>query len=161
MDREVLEKWEHFYRTVCSVRTDFKDLEKASLESLPSPSGRLLIVPKGIAINHLFLVCQHHFRGAERDLRDFNSITSARRPYENYVIHFNGNATVDEKRKARYLDLTLEERLILELKHYSEYGAHFDVRYANLCLGSRYPDGKVPTVLVYDGKLYVGVPVPL
>ena len=42
--------------------------------------------------------------------------------------------------------MTLLERLILEVKYFTETGKHLDVKGVTLCTGSRNSDGNVPYV---------------
>lgn len=72
-----------------------------------------------------------------------------------YAVWVRGCVQVDEKLKNFFaktlkeqniFGITIEERILLELKHFQETGNHLDTNVLNLCSGSRDADGDVPYV---------------
>jgi len=72
-----------------------------------------------------------------------------------YAVWFQNTVEADENLKnlSAYIlkdknipGITLEERLLMELKYFKETGKHLDINNITLCAGSRYSDGGVPGV---------------
>lgn len=67
------------------------------------------------------------------------------------------NKSADDLEKEGVQGITLRERLLMEIKHFTETGQHLDVENVTLCSGSRYSGGLVPSVNWGAGyrRLYV------
>ena len=65
------------------------------------------------------------------------------------------NMSANDLKEKKIAGLTLRERLIYELAYFKETGNHLDVVNITLCSGSRDPDGGVPCVYWYYGRLCV------
>ncbi len=158
MEESILNEWEAFYRVVFGLRIDLSsfDVFEAFI-----PSRKIIVVAKDLTADSLFLACQHHF-GAARYGKDFSSITSSRRAYANYMVEFDDEKTpIDATRQLRYVPLTVEERLVLELWHYRTHGTFYDPHFTHLCEGSRYPDKTYPGVFVDRERKELSVGFPL
>lgn len=59
----------------------------------------------------------------------------------------NANQSADDRKAANAKDITLLERLLLELGYFLATGQHLDIQNTTLCAGSRDSDGGVPGVL--------------
>ena len=70
----------------------------------------------------------------------------------------NANQSANDRKKKKAKDITLLERLLLELGYFLATGNHLDVENVTLCSGSRDSDGCVPDVdwRADDGRLWVG-----
>ncbi len=122
----------------------------------------MIVIPKGITLDNLFFVCKRHLSCTVLG-KNLDTLRSVHRACADYIVWLDEDGFIDFRRGVRYMPLTFEERLILELKHYGEEGNFYDRKYTNLCLGSRFPDGDLPSVFVDNtrGELCVGMPVPL
>ncbi|MBU1159674.1 hypothetical protein KKD04_00640, partial [Patescibacteria group bacterium] len=56
------------------------------------------------------------------------------------------NLSANQLKEQNIPGITLEERLIYEIKFFKETGKHLDIQNITLCAGSRYVDGDVPYV---------------
>jgi len=73
----------------------------------------------------------------------------------------NKNLSADAIAKQKTKDITLLERLMLELwYHWKTGGGHLDLVNVTLCAGSRRSDGKVPGVCWNNSGLDVGYCAP-
>ena len=61
----------------------------------------------------------------------------------------NKNQSANDRKKQECQDITLLERLFLELVYFLINGEHLDIKSYTLCSGSRYRDGYVPFVNFY------------
>jgi hypothetical protein len=58
----------------------------------------------------------------------------------------NANQSANQRKKKKCTDITLLERLLLELVYFLMTGEHLDTNFWTLCAGSRHSDGFVPHV---------------
>lgn len=118
---------------------------------------RLIVVPKGLTLNRIIEVCREKFENVWTYSDNLNeSVTeNDRTNTETYAIWVRERVEADEELKnlsANQLKeqevpgVTLMERLLHELKYFSETRQHLDVANVTLCSGSRYSDGDVPHV---------------
>lgn len=157
-----LADWETFYREEFGITIDLSEL---IIPSKQEGFNRLVVVAKGgITPNRLFEACKSCFP-SWRYRDDLNVITSTTLQ-ETYAVWFRDRVEADEEMKnksandiaaERITGITLEERLLMELKCFKETGQHLDLENITLCTGSRYPDGCVPSVYWYgmDGRMSV------
>lgn len=69
----------------------------------------------------------------------------------------NADQSANQRRKKGCKDITLLERLLLELAHFLATKRHLDIDNVTLCSGSRYSDGGVPRVRFHSGTREVRV----
>ncbi|MBI2033910.1 MAG: hypothetical protein HYT13_02315 [Candidatus Liptonbacteria bacterium] len=111
----------------------------------------------------LFLKKQNPFAGVNELTADWE-VTSDRKADKDYCIWVRDRVEADEELKNKSANdlkrenipgITLEERLLYELKFFDETGKHLDVQKITLCAGSRTPYGSVPSVYWHDGEVSV------
>jgi hypothetical protein len=150
-----VEDWKVFYRDMFDIDTDFKNIK---IPPHQQDFDRLIIVTKGMNPDRLYHKCRENFFGWTYTDKGLNEIVSSDRTSKdcNYAVWFRDtveadedlqNISADELKQRGISGITLEERLLFELKYYSETGWHLDSGTTfTLCSGSRYVDGYVPTV---------------
>jgi hypothetical protein len=83
-----------------------------------------------------------------------------------YTVSFRCNVEADEEfknlsanqlKEQNHKGITLLERLLLELAYFMATGKHLDVQNVTLCSGSRYRNGRVPSVRFFSGSRGVDV----
>nr|HPN96882.1 hypothetical protein [Candidatus Moranbacteria bacterium] len=151
----VLFDWQNFYREVFGIETDsFSDLViPAKLEGF----DRLLIIAEGMTPQKLYSKCVEMFPSWKWTDRDLDEIVTSDRTAKNgaYAVWVRERVEADEELKNLSANqfkergvpgITLEERLIYELKYFKETGEHLDINNVTLCAGSRCGGGHVPFV---------------
>ena len=102
---------------------------------------------------YLFEECKKLFPIWIYDESQLDKITSKRNG--NYTIYFkknieadqeNANMSANDLKKRGKQEITLEERLLMEIQYFKETGKHLDINNITLCAGSRYSDGYIPYV---------------
>jgi hypothetical protein len=164
--RSLIAGWEQFYKEVFDLEVDFSRLQ---IPEHQKDFDRLIIVAQGMTLQHLFGKCKELFPFRDRIDKDnnLNMITSERTANNGpYAVWFRDRVDADKELKnfsANKLKeksipgITLEERLLYELKYFNETGEHLDVWTGTLCSGSRnLLLGFVPHVDFHGGKVYVG-----
>ena len=126
-----------------------------------------IVRPKGISVNLVWDVCKKRFKCWQYDGFDLESLlreSERGEMKETSVRFFRTCVEADEETKnrsvndiARLRGITLLERLIMELKYFSETGEHLDIESWTLCSGSRFSDGSVPCVFYAPPSGSVGV----
>ena len=160
----ILTDWSAFYRNEFGLTVDL-----SSVVIPPHQSGfdRVLVIPRGLTINQVIAAMRKHFsvylytNDLDRDVP-----TNERDPKTGaYAIRVRDRVEADEELKdlsanqvkqMGFATLTLLDRLVYELKYYSETKSHLDIGNITLCSGSRYSDGNVPGVDWHVSRLYVG-----
>lgn len=158
---EIFLKWKTFYKELFGIECDFANLV---VPKRKKGFDRLIVVAKGMTPNRLFGKMKECFP-SWRHTDNLDTIVSDRRADRDYAIWVRDRVEADEELKnlsandLRAKDIpgiTLEERLLYELKFFKETGKHLDVVNVTLCTGSRDPDGGVPSVLLScDGRVDV------
>lgn len=160
---DILLDWEHFYLKHFQKTYDFASL---AVPVCPGSEWRLLVVV-GLALEQLYVKCKELFPCWRWTDNDFDKIvTKNERDAKNsaYAIWVKSDVEADENLKNLSANdiktqgmstETLAERLVHELKFFTETGKHLDVTNITLCAGSRYDDGVVPFVHWYDRKMHV------
>lgn len=159
-----LRGWEKFYRKRFGLMIDFSGVR---IPEKQEGFDRLIMVAKGLTPNQAFDACKKNFPAwryidnldkATKDLNDREPRT------ESYAIWVRDRIEADEKLKkfsANELKekgipgITLLERLVYELKYWSETGQHLDIQNWTLCSGSRNSDGSIPSVRWRGSRLGV------
>ena len=153
---EAREDWQKFYKTHFNWDVDFSTL---ILPPCPGEGWRLILVAKGMTMNKAFDRCKALFKSWRyNDNLDKAIPTNVRTANQHYAVwvrtgaepdaEFLGKSTnqVDPTMK---LGMTLLERIILEIKYFSETGSHLDIKGVTFCSGSRDSDGNVPSARWY------------
>lgn len=157
--------WGLFYRDVFGLGL--------SLSGLVIPAhqpgfDRLLVIAQGMTPQRLFNKCTELFNGKTRKYTDRNLdeiITSDRTAINGHYAVWvrdrqeadeeNKNLSADQLKERGTVEITLEERMLYELKFFKETGDHLDKKNLTLCAGSRYPDGRVPSAYWDGGRFGV------
>ncbi|MDD5749449.1 MAG: hypothetical protein PHO91_01520 [Patescibacteria group bacterium] len=161
---DIQSEWQEFYRKYFRISVDFSDV---SIPADPGGFDRVIFIPKGLKLNDVLRAIRKQFPAwsYEEDL-DKDVIENIRKSDRNYAILIRERVEADEELKnisANQLKqqgvnaITLLERLVLELKYWSETGQHLDVSNITLCAGSRSRFGSVPNVdwSADCGKLHI------
>jgi len=159
--------WQNFYEDVFDIQVDFSDLQ---IPEEQKGFDRLIIVANGMTPQRLYDRCKASFACWKWTDKSLDGVAeSERTAEENYAIWIRNRVEADEELKSKSADMlksegvpgiTLEERLVYELKYFRETGKHLDVRNVTLCAGSRYSDGGVPRVRWFGGSLEVSWCLP-
>ena len=150
---DLIQDWQNFYHSLGINR----DLSGIRIPDDPGGFDRVIIMAQGITPQAVFDLCQKEFKcwkWTDENLDEV--ITSDRTTKDNaYAIKVRNVVEADEEFKnlsANQLKeqsipgITLEERLIYEIKFFKETGKHLDIKNVTLCSGSRWDDGHVPRV---------------
>ncbi len=147
----VTRDWERFYLNIFG---ETKSFSKLVIPARQSGFDRLIIVAAGTMSNRLFAKCKEKF-GAWRWTEDLDTVVSDRKADKDYAIWIRDRVEADQElknlsanilRERCVVGITLEERLIYELKYFSETAKHLDINNITLCSGSLYSGGGVPGV---------------
>jgi hypothetical protein len=161
----IVSPWISFYRDVFGIRTVFPGIK---IPEKRDGFDRLLIIAEGMTSQKLYDKCAELFPLWKWIDRDLDEIVTSNRTAKNgaYAVWVRDRVEADEELKnlsANQLKergvsgITLEERLIYELKYFNETGKHLDINNVTLCAGSRCRDGIVPDVGFDSGARGVGV----
>ena len=151
--------WQRFYKEVFDLEVDFSDIV------IPLKPGeilwRLIIIPKGLTLNVVVMAMKKKFK-VEIFANDLDKavLQNSRNPDENYAIWVRDGIGPDQEYLERpvskvdkegKIGMTLLERLVFELKHFSEKSGHLDTEGRTHCAGSR-TDGLIPAVYWSSGR---------
>ena len=157
--------WERFYHDLFGLEID--------LSTLMVPMKRegfelLIVMAEGITLQGLYDKCSELFPCLSYPHHDdLKGVLSNRSGYNGtYAVWVRDAVEADEKleylptnqlERRRVHGITLEERLLMELKFFKETGCHLDVMGTTFCVGSRYFDNTIPVVKwsLRDRKLYI------
>ena len=150
---DLIQDWQNFYHDLGI------DCELSNIHIPEDPGGfkRVLIMVPEITSQTAFDLCQKDFKCWKWTEKNLDEIVISYRNAKNspYVIRIRDRVEADEELKNLSADqlkeqkipgITLEERLIYELKYFKETGKHLDIENWTLCASSRYSDGSVPFV---------------
>jgi hypothetical protein len=151
---ELKKNWQDFYRDLFKIEADFSKLK---IPEHQADFDRLIIVAQGMSPDRLYHKCRELFLGWKSTNKELDEVVQSERSSQEspYAVWFRDTIKADEDLKnlsAKDLKtqgipgITLEERLIYELKYYTETSGHLDPETFTLCAGSLYTDGYVPTV---------------
>jgi hypothetical protein len=151
---ELIQHWRDFYRDIFEIETDFSSLR---IPVHQDNFDRLIIVDRGMTPERLYHKCRELFLGWKTTNKSLDEVVKSERTSQNgpYAVWFRDTVNADEDLKNLSYDdlkakiipaITLEERLLYELKYYTETSGHLDPDTFTSCAGSRYIDGFVPNV---------------
>ena len=152
--------WQKFYKDQFKWDVDFSGVIIPSKPSIGI--WRLLIVAQNMTCNRVFARWEILFN-CWRYWDDMDTARTAEKHYAVWVLdsvepdaEFLGKST-EEADSDMEIGVTLLERLLQELKYFSETGNHLDITGLTYCSGSRDADGKVPCVyyFLHDGSVKV------
>ena len=160
---DYVKDWQDFYKEVFGIDVALSEIKIPRKEK---GFNRLIIVAQGMTPQKLFDKCKELFPCWKWTDRNFNDITTSERMSKNgaYAVWFRDNVEADKDLKnlsandlkeKNIVGITLEERLLFELKYFKETAKHLDIENITLCSGSRYSDGGIPRVGWYSGLLDV------
>ncbi len=149
----VLLEWVEFYRHYFNLEVDPSTIV---IPEQQTGFDRLIIIAKGITMNQVYDACTKQF-SCWRYVNDLdeNVPNNDRTSNEAYTVWVRNNIEADEQYKNTSANelakrnipgITLLERLVLELKYFTETGSHLDITNVTLCSGSRCSGGDVPDV---------------
>lgn len=160
-------EWQKFYRHVFGLACDFSGV---NVPVRRPGFDRLLIIAGGLTGEGLCQKCGELFPFWVNQNLQFPG-TSDRDPGKgSYAVWVRANREADEEHEHTLAEelmrkgvagITLEERLVYEIKFFDEMGTHLDQWVVTLCTGSRFFGGQVPRVHWryvnnrYRGKLIV------
>jgi hypothetical protein len=150
---EIREKWQKFYKTNFNWDVDFSQV---IIPSKPDGKWRLLFIPKGMSLNFAFSICEKLFKSLSC-AEDLNRevIKNIRNTDSHYAVWVHDEIESDQEflgKSIRKVDsdmkigITLLERIIFEIKYFTETGNHLDVSGLTYCSGSRFAGPHVPSV---------------
>lgn len=159
-----LKQWKVLYKEGFGIKMN---VSKIKIPERIHAFDRVIVVAKGLTLNEVYDVLARHFpcwRYATEDL-DESVPKNDRDPKDgSYAILTRDRREADEELKSLSVDqlskrgvlgITLLERLLYELKHWTETANHLDVQNWTLCTGSRDFAGGVPYVRWSRGALEV------
>ena len=151
---ELKKDWQSFYRDLFETDLDYSTLR---IPDHQTGFDRLIVVAPEMGLDRLYHKCRELFFGwkyTDRELAEFvRSDRSAKSGA--YAVWFRDTIAADEdlknlsaedNKEKNIAGITLEERLLYELKYFQETGGHLDPDTFTLCTGSQYLDGYIPTV---------------
>jgi hypothetical protein len=150
----LLASWQAFYRDLFGLEVDFSHLK---VPAKKKGFDRLIVVAQGMTPQRLYDKCAELFPCWKWTDEDLDKIVQSERTAKDgaYAVWFRDGVEADEDlknlsandlEKRKIPGITLEERLLMELKYFKETGSHLDIENWTLCSGSRYSDGGVPGV---------------
>jgi hypothetical protein len=151
---KLIRGWLDFYRDLFEIKADFSNLR---IPAHKENFDRLIIVAQGMSPDILYHKCRELFLGWKSTNKELDEIVQSERSSQAgpYAVWFRDNIEADEDLKNLSVEdlkakgipgITLEERLLYELKYYTETNGHLDPDTFTLCSGSSYNDGFIPTV---------------
>ena len=160
---EIRQEWQKFYKTNFNWDVDFSQV---IIPSKPDGKWRLLFIPKGMNLNLSFSICEKLFK-SWRYTEDLNKAVTKniRNTDSHYVVwvrdevepdqEFLGKST-NQANPDMKIGITLLERIIFEIKYFTETGNHLDIKGLTYCSGSRDAYGFVPSAGLDDcGEFYM------
>ena len=146
--------WQQFYHDLFGLEIDLLGL---SVPAKKKGFDRLVIVAQGMTLQRLYDNCVKLCPCWKWTDDDLDKIVQSERTAKDgtYAVWFRDVVEADEELKNLSANdlkekgipgITLEERLLMELKYFKETGNHLDIKSWTLCSGSRYSVGGVPRV---------------
>lgn len=154
-NKTIIKEWQEFYLEYFGLSID---LSKVKIPRLRKSYDRVIIIAKDLTCNQTLEAMRKLFDAwTSYDNDDlYKAISSnSRDSKSSYAIRVRNSVEPDEEFLGKSADeadpegkigVTLLERLILELKYFSETGEHLDTDGWTLCTGSRLVSGRVPGV---------------
>ena len=155
--------WQQFYHDLFGLEIDLLGL---SVPAKKKGFDRLVIVAQGMTLQRLYDNCVKLCPCWKWTDDDLDKIVQSERTAKDgtYAVWFRDVVEADEELKNLSANdlkekgipgITLEERLLMELKYFKETGNHLDIKSWTLCSGSRCSSGGVPGVDWRSGGLGV------
>jgi len=149
-----LSDWQVFYAEVFGIQTDFSTLRVPEKQE---GFDRLIVVAGGMTPENVFQKSQQLFPCAKGTGQSLDEIIQSQRSGKEGAYAIWVRETVEADRDLKNLSandleaqgipgITLEERLLYELKYFKETGQHLDRESVTLCSGSRRTPAGVPSV---------------
>lgn len=157
---KLLIEWQLFYKKHFDLDKDFSTLR---IPERKEGFDRLIVVAEGMTPEKIFARMKS-LMPASKYWNNLNEITSDRKADKDYAIWVRDRVEADEELKNKSANnlkkegipgITLEERLLYELKYFEEAGKHLDVQNVTLCAGSRGPHGYVSCMYWHNGGVRV------
>lgn len=161
-----LEDWARHFRDFYGRTSIDAELKAMRWPSERLGFGWLVPVPKSIVASAVLAVLEQK-QGVPIS-NNYGDVDAGRHNRSSarhgYAVRFRNRIEADEEwkeksaddlKKLRVVGTTLTERLLLESIFVATTGNHLDIVNTTYCSGSRDPDGDVPYVNWYYGKLYV------
>jgi hypothetical protein len=156
------EAWQVFYKDHFGWDIDFS---RVLIPMKPGDGWRLLLIAKGMTMNKAFARCKALFKTWQYlDDLDKAIPTNARTASDNYAVWVRDGIEPDQEHLGKStfkvdpemkIGITILERIILEIKHFSETGKHLDIKGVTFCSGSHNSGGGVPYAFWHDGEFRV------
>lgn len=161
---EIRQNWQDFYKNHFGWDVDFS---MVLIPQKPTEGNwRLIFIPKGMTLNFAFQICEKLFTSWKvYDDLDKKVTINIRNTENHYAIwvrdevepdkEFLGQSTHQADSDMK-IGVTLLERILFEVKYFTETGNHLDVKGVTFCSGSRDAVGYVPDAyLIYGGEFKV------
>ena len=125
--------------------------------------NRLIVVARGLTSEKIYQAMKK-MMPAWKKWNNLDSVESIRKADKTYVVWVRDRVEADEELKNNSANalkekgvncITIEERLLLEMKYFMETGKSLDIQNWTLCAGSRRADGCVPIVRRAGGEICV------
>lgn len=150
--QDMLADWANFYKEVFGLNLDFSGVV---IPERRHGFDRLLIIAEGMTPQRLFDKCKELFPSWKYTDSDLNEVIKSDRTAENgyYAVWVrdrdeadeeNKNLSADQLKERGTTEITLEERMVYELKFFKETNSHLDKKNLTVCCGSRGAGGLVP-----------------
>jgi len=161
---EVIAGWVGFYKTHFDINLDVAEV---NVPEHHSDFDRLIIIAKGVSLNHVYEVMKKKFTSWKWCVGDLEShMQESERgcTLVSYAIWVRDSGEVDENLRNIPVNgtecpedtETLLERLLHGFKYWVETGTHLDVKTYTWCPSSRHVDGTIPRVF-RSGNGAVGI----
>jgi len=144
------QSWQDFYREHFGWTVDFS---RVLIPKKPGELWRLIFIAKGMKMNKAMARCKDLFKTSQyNDDWDASVSQNIRTASENYAVWVRDGIEPDEEFSGKSvkqadpdmkIGITFLERIILEIKCFSETKKHLDVERCTLCSGSRYAGNQV------------------
>ena len=157
----LLTGWQQFYRDLFELEIDLLGL---AVPARKKGFDRLIVVAPGMVPQRMYDKCDELFTSGKWTDDDLNKIVQSERTAKDsaYAVWFRDvveadedlkNLSTNDLKEKKIPGITLEERLLMELKYFKETNGHLDITNVTLCSGSRYSGGGVPEVVWFpDGR---------
>ncbi|HOK35230.1 MAG TPA: hypothetical protein PLL80_00060 [Candidatus Pacearchaeota archaeon] len=153
-DLFMIAEWQKFYNELFGIKINFSNI---SIPERKKGFNRLIIVAQGITPQQIYDKCAEFFFCWKCTYQNLDECVYSERSAKNgsYAVWFRKVIEPDRElrslsannlKKRGIVGITLEERLLMELKYFKETGNHLDRKYITLCSGSRYSNGAIPGV---------------
>ena len=134
--------WQDFYRKIFGIEADFS---KINIPEKQEGLNLLLIMEERRSAQKLFDKCRELFPVFKYKEGDLSVVSDRDTTKGSYAIWVKGVQEVDKElgslptddmRRGEINNETLEERLLHEIKYFTETGEHLDLKSATICAGS-------------------------